>query len=137
MFFSTGQQRALLAIFATIAFGIVVSFRSGPEPFEETGEFRADVWKAHRAFQDDELTRQAGWLIDRGTLKGRSRNDVVELLGDPDHQDESGSYRYLLGPNRLRGVMPLVPLADRVQLVVKFDDAKRVSGTNMEYLRPR
>jgi len=118
MLLTDNEKRAFAAIFSVIAFGILLAFRPGPEPFEFRREFEPDVWQAHRRLQDDELTDQAERLVDRRTLKGMTRDGVVRFLGQPDSRDEQGSFVYNLGSGSSYSLMRYT------RLIVRFEDER-------------
>jgi hypothetical protein len=64
-------------------------------------------------------------MHERGDLCGKSRQSIVELLGNPDGEVASTTLVYGLGPDPSFGI-------DIWELRVEFDDADRVRSTAVD-----
>jgi hypothetical protein len=104
-----------------------VAFRPRPSIIY-TPDFEADVWREHADLYDDVLSDQAHRLIRHRVLIGKTKAEVIDLLGKPSfalgqdgREDPDGSKLiYRLGPYGFVGV-------DFNWLTVRIGDDGRVS----------
>jgi hypothetical protein len=67
--------------------------------FVSRPSFDPAVWRAHREARDETLTDQADALVSHRSLDGRSRDEVIAILGPPTFE-ESNRIGYVLGMER-------------------------------------
>lgn len=93
-------------------------FLPSERPFEREGWSKADL-----SSTSSPRFAMADWLLARGTLHGKTRGEVVDLLGEPP---ETSYFRdwdlvYCLGPER--GFIRI----DNEWLAIRFGDDERVA----------
>lgn len=104
--------------FAVILAGLVAGclFAFGPLPFDRA---RWDAVLAARNDNDTTRNRMADWLLLWRSLTGKSRAEVITLLGEADMHSEANDLVYSLG--RERSFISL----DNETLTVTFDASGR------------
>ncbi len=86
-----------------------------------SGTFNGDKWK-NADLSTRERVEMVGPLLDQHPLKGLSRTEVIELLGEPTSTDKWKNWDmiYVLGPTEY---MPI----DHEWLVIRLDEEGRVT----------
>lgn len=111
-------RRVVLLVVAAAVFAIsvwaVVGYRQGHQPFDRDRWIAADLAKRTRADMVDDL-------VHRHRLVGRTRPEVVALLGPPTDTDKFDDWDmvYVLGPDSNYGI-------DHEWLVLQLDGTGRV-----------
>jgi hypothetical protein len=85
-------------------------------------EFDSMIWQHGNVRIRGEMVRS---LTGKAVLLGKSKEQVVTLLGNPD-EDESGQFRYRVDVGRRVAWKPFL-----VNLCVGFDEQRRVSSAAM------
>lgn len=91
--------------------------------FSREQPFDAESWNNSAKVDKGVRLKMADYLIDHGTLSGRTRDQVVAMLGVPPATEYFGDWDlvYWLGPER--GFISV----DSEWLVVRFDDDNHVA----------
>jgi hypothetical protein len=121
---------ALGALFVVVCCGLIwvlISwpFRWKPKPFDST------LWSSENAKQSGDRYRMVDDLARK--IRGKSREEVITLLGEPDRPcprrypddpERSCDLAYYLCPSRPIG---------RWELLIRLDEQARVKATNAAY----
>jgi hypothetical protein len=85
--------------------------------------FDSASWRDERSLHDGTRERMADRLVGRHTLRGKTRGEVISLLGEPPPTDYFRDWNlvYLLGPER--GLLGI----DSEWLVVRFGQDGRAT----------
>ncbi len=88
--------------------------------------FDAMAWNDAQQVNDGVRLEMADWLVAKGTLAGKTRTEVVALLGDPPNSRYFRDWDlvYWLGNERGYGV-------DSEWLVIRLDINQRVTQTRI------
>jgi hypothetical protein len=109
VWFTRKERIGFAVVLAPAAVGVLLAFR--PTPPDDVPEFDAIIWREHTDTRDGAHAEQARRLILHRTLLGKSRAEVVELLGRPtfclrdgNEDPEGPDLVYQLGPYGVVGV---------------------------------
>lgn len=108
-------SRSWLAVF--VAFAIIacvmISYVLSPN-----NAFDGDLWTKATSVADGRRAAMASTLIDRQLLIGKTKGEVERLLGQSDHNKDSSTYYYLLGPS----TSGIINTSDCAWLAVNYNE---------------
>ena len=122
-FVPTSAMGAVRPWILAVALGASLGCTSTSEPPVST--FDSNAWKDLEKTNQEPYARRtmADELVDRHVLQGKSRPEVIEMLGEPTETEYFADWDvvYWLGPQR--GFFAV----DSEWLVIRFDESGRVS----------
>jgi outer membrane protein assembly factor BamE (lipoprotein component of BamABCDE complex) len=107
-----------------VAAAIAVTAGFGGYMSSTTTSFDAATWRAHRGASptDNPRREMLGAMRDEVLRPGRSRQEIVAILGEPERRD-GGADQYDMGPHRY-GI-------DDETLIIEYDSEGRLSATRI------
>ena len=118
------RRRFLLLPIVLCAVAIPLFLTGGKRP-PAARDFDATIWEDHLSVHDGGRQGMAAQLIAEGTLIGKTRAEVVAMLGEPPWRLPDWDMAYWLGPDRR------ILRTDSVWFIIRLGPDGRVAECRM------